>query len=778
MSVFDLIDHCLALFEELTTLVHTEKGLRLYVRAFLIFNYFVNTFIMVHFNGFSSFVESNHQDFIIYLNLYNFFRSDEIIGASAFDILLPKLRQYMLDYLVEKKLLTFDVQLLFRWLNDYIEYLKHKDELELEEEELEPSEPDSPYFYKSNHSKLLSLSELLQDDLNFNQKFPEISVPQHAQYPAEKPAKSPYPVEKPAENSPYPVEKPAESPYPVEKQAEKSPYPVERSNPPSIPVPPRPVSIPQKSHNGFAERPPPVSTLLSGRISVRHNSQISLDGTTPPKQEPPKSFTTGNFSRPYHPLPPQHQIQPPQHQIQPPFQQQMPPLQHQPYPHYLSPPQPQYQQFQVPLQPQQPASLQQLQYHKLFQPQLQYQPAPLHQQQKRNWLATHAICGLKNLGSSCYINLTLQTLFGVARFISLFSRKSNSTQLAKAMSLAEGPTTLTEAMVGLLATFEASGGATVAPTKFLRILLSMKLDFNIPFEQQDAQEFLLFVLDKLHEELAHKSDPEAENTDFVKKWGIDVNPADKEEYLAWYRSLIQAEGQLPVSDIFQGHIQSRLICNKCGHKSNSYTPFLILSLPIPQTAGPYVELTECLRYYTQDEVLLGENAWNCPKCYKPGENAMDVVFSQKKLYRPWRSKSPKKTVPEPQSAITLKQLNIVKLPAVLFIHLSRFLMLSSVDKLNTNILYPLRLKFNYMSHDVYYNLTGVVNHYGTLKSGHYTSLVNKARPSPGKDVLAEAEWCYFDDDNYRTHVPHGNVQQDNANKIQSRDVYVLCYERI
>ncbi|KAM9891595.1 hypothetical protein OXX69_012259, partial [Metschnikowia pulcherrima] len=81
MSVFDLIDHCAALFEQSAAKIGENDGeaFRLYVRSFLIFNYFVNTFIMLHFNGFARFMESSHQDFIIYLNLYNFYKRDDIL---------------------------------------------------------------------------------------------------------------------------------------------------------------------------------------------------------------------------------------------------------------------------------------------------------------------------------------------------------------------------------------------------------------------------------------------------------------------------------------------------------------------------------------------------------------------------------------------------------------------------------------------------------------------------------------------------------------------------
>lgn len=386
----------------------------------------------------------------------------------------------------------------------------------------------------------------------------------------------------------------------------------------------------------------------------------------------------------------------------------------------------------------------------------------------------NGVCGLKNLGSSCYINLTIQVLVGVDRFNSLFYRHANEWLTSRMRSL------LAEAMVNLVATFNINGGSNIAPTKFLKVLARLKPDFNIPNEQQDAQELLLFLLDRLHEDLATK--PVLSDVDYIALWDIDVEPRDREEYLTWYRGLIKYQGESPVNDMCQGHVQSRLICNRCGHRSVSYSSFTILSLPIPHTNNNGVDLTDCLRYYTQDEVLSGENAWKCPKCDKSldatKESPMDAVFQQKKgMFRfSKRSKSPsKKTSTSPQppaTSITIKQLSFIKLPPVLFIHLSRF-SFNLTDKLDTDIAYPMRLQFNHHEHEITYNLRGFINHYGTLKSGHYTSLVKK-NTGVGADGHSRSVWCSFDDDHVGINVTHG----DGHNKVHSRDVYVLCYERV
>lgn len=837
-SVFDLIDYCELLYEKLSELINTEKGLTTYIKGYLIFNYFINSFIMMHFEGFDKFIETNEQDFIIYLNIFAFYNTDDIIRNDSYVVPLRSLRKWVLEYLSLKSLLKFDVNELYQWLFEYIDYLKNKDEVDYP-----PPMSSSSTDLLDIEDTTLQLESMDEDNTSslfeFKSKFPVLdngSIDptmkslKYKKYPPPPPpipsSPPPIPVMPPASlpptsslpptpsQAPPPIpnhssrSSPSMTPYPLTK-SEATPYPTTNSSSDELYFGDRPnrngshansESLSYKFETSGYSRPPtviPVPTITRPPVPVPTpiHANGSIHSNSINYSLPPTNFYA-NTPIHSHQLVSHHQLNGhAQHNY---LQQNSQQVAH--YNGYGN------------------GSLANT--HQMVQ-QPRYQQNNYQQidkrSQKLHFMKEYSICGLKNFGSSCYINLTIQLLFGLTQLKALFTNLEyhkyiNDPKYVKLMQLLQSSRDtllLSEAISGLLRTFVTHGSSSIAPTKFLRIASSLKPDFNIPHEQQDAQEFLLFVLERLHEELSYKLLTEnvdlASLENYISKWNININAKDREEYLKWYQSLIKSEGRSPVNDLFQGHLQNKLICNKCGFESINYSPFTILSLPIPNTMNGVVDLADCLRYYTQDEILSGDNAWNCPKCHKQETSettghALDnhPVFTPKrsgifKLAK--RSKSPSKKPLAPpinitkNTSISIKTLMFIKLPQILFIHLSRFSMYNLTDKLNTVIKYPLQLKFNNNSNNIYheitYKLVGLINHYGNLKSGHYTSIINKSTVNQSathknNDNIRQPYWCLFDDENVKLNIGHGYINADgmDCSDLHSRDVYVLCYERI
>jgi ubiquitin carboxyl-terminal hydrolase 7/11 len=121
----------------------------------------------------------------------------------------------------------------------------------------------------------------------------------------------------------------------------------------------------------------------------------------------------------------------------------------------------------------------------------------------------------------------------------------------------------------------------------------------------------------------------------------------------------------------------------------------------------------------------------------------------------------------------VKSLTFVTLPPTLIIHLSRFLFYDTSQKDDTVIQYPLILTIPHSNEHVKYRLFGVVNHSGTLKSGHYTSITNKNLTHD----LKQPNWYYFDDEVVKG-TGHGVADDRDCDRMNSSTVYVLFYEKM
>lgn len=125
------------------------------------------------------------------------------------------------------------------------------------------------------------------------------------------------------------------------------------------------------------------------------------------------------------------------------------------------------------------------------------------------------------------------------------------------------------------------------------------------YSQQDAQEFLRYLLEGLHEDV---NKVVAKPAPILTE--IDEKLSDSQKATeAWQRYLRMDNSK--VVDIFVGQLKSTLKCTHCGHCSVTFDPFWDLSLPIPQRSGS-LRLQQCLDYFTREETLDGDEK---PVCF-------------------------------------------------------------------------------------------------------------------------------------------------------------------
>lgn len=123
------------------------------------------------------------------------------------------------------------------------------------------------------------------------------------------------------------------------------------------------------------------------------------------------------------------------------------------------------------------------------------------------------------------------------------------------------------------------------------------------FAQQDAQEFLRFFLEGLHEDVNRVTvKPASITTEIDDKLSDSQKAAE-----AWSRYLRMDDSA--IVEIFVGQLKSTLKCSVCGYCSVTFDPFWDLSLPLG-----FSSITQCLENFTREETLDGHEKPTCSKC--------------------------------------------------------------------------------------------------------------------------------------------------------------------
>ena len=105
------------------------------------------------------------------------------------------------------------------------------------------------------------------------------------------------------------------------------------------------------------------------------------------------------------------------------------------------------------------------------------------------------------------------------------------------------------------------------------------------FNQQDAQELLLILLDELNISLTQTSLKEMIVNEEIKNL-IQSSPSEKADEI--WKQYLTANNSI-ITHSFSGQQQQKIICSECGHYSVSYDPFNCLSLTNITNVGGFVE---------------------------------------------------------------------------------------------------------------------------------------------------------------------------------------------
>ncbi|KAK2714314.1 hypothetical protein QYM36_008768 [Artemia franciscana] len=163
---------------------------------------------------------------------------------------------------------------------------------------------------------------------------------------------------------------------------------------------------------------------------------------------------------------------------------------------------------------------------------------------------------------------------------------------------------------------------SIVPTNFKKLVNAYRPDFR-GNDQQDSDEFLVFLLDALHEDLnkVKKKQPMKEQENEGKTQSESSHVA----FINW-----ESSNKSKISDLFYGQEMSTLTCTTCSHSSIRFDMICALVVPIPNVVY-HCRLQDCLSLYTEGESIAD---WNCPKCRRNSKESikkLDLIRTPKIL---------------------------------------------------------------------------------------------------------------------------------------------------
>lgn len=351
--------------------------------------------------------------------------------------------------------------------------------------------------------------------------------------------------------------------------------------------------------------------------------------------------------------------------------------------------------------------------------------------------------GLINSGNTCFLNATLQALLSCSLVVQLFHGIKNR-NIHKT-----GYPTLA-AFVEFISEFKMPAGTIskdmnhmppgrpFSPTMFEVVLKKFTPDVPNSISgrprQEDAQEFLSFIMHQMHDELLklegqYSSNANGNGSSLVSSVEDDdwetVGPKNKS-------AVTRTQNFLPsqLSVIFGGQLRS--VVKARGNKASATVqPFLLLHLDISHEGVATIE--DALRLYSIPETL---------DEYRTTSGKAGVVTARKSV-------------------------NLQTLPKIMILHLKRFgYGTNGSTKLHKSVRFPLELV---LSRDLLvspttegrkYTLISSVTHHGREASkGHYTA----------DACYPRNQWFRFDD---------ASVTAIGTNKVLHDQAYILFYKRV
>jgi len=332
---------------------------------------------------------------------------------------------------------------------------------------------------------------------------------------------------------------------------------------------------------------------------------------------------------------------------------------------------------------------------------------------KKSCIEMKGICGLGNLGNSCYINATLQILSQIDEL--------NDYLLEIDQSMHNIPDTVVVLEWTGLVKMIQENHCSILPHRFIENIRMISSKKNRPEfssnEQNDSVEFFEYMMECIHNSLN------------LLDHSVTLQQSGCLQVDNYFKKMMETDCSI-VSTLFVGCMLNQYI-NPITKKVEFYKleHNHKIELSIPEKKDRERDKEKCLTLYDcfietfKEDSLHGENAW------------YDETAKQKKN--------------------VLKRCALAYTPSILCLHLKRWR--HNLSKHRIKIVSPFLLDltpFTIYKEKQSYELFGIINHEGGIKGGHYYSYILRekqwfsmndqiVRPISSDEVIHESNYCLF-----------------------------------
>lgn len=336
--------------------------------------------------------------------------------------------------------------------------------------------------------------------------------------------------------------------------------------------------------------------------------------------------------------------------------------------------------------------------------------------------------GLTNLGNTCFLNAGVQVIRYCPELVAYF----HSDTYKQHMKADRNSTPIVEEVADVVKGLwrdDIKFRASMSPRGF--VSTANRLCQESPaYEdlatggQQDASEFINFVLESLHMGLARQVQMEIVGNAKTKDDEIQIKAL--EAWTSFYKKEYS-----PIVENFFGQTMMTTTCDACKFKGVRFEPWMMLKCPLPASGATTIE--ECIGLALKSETVEG---YKCDECKAHGTATRESYIS--------------------------------RLPLHLIVMFKRFE--NSTAKIRTKVEFSLDntdmsrwLAFSGVTRNAKptYNTYAIVEHHGVSRGGHYVAYAKH-----------NGTWLNYDDTSITPADPATIVNQDTYVVLMTRKDYV------